>query len=213
MSSRLTELFEDQELTEKIKKQLPLLFQMAEIECTRGGRVGMEVGVIREMILVALLVYKFGEENVKIPSAISPEEDVYLFGEPISVKAAKMGRSNQLARVKLKWTVNGIKAKEFSGTYFPACDLLMAQICWNKIAGGLYYIPKEVQQRVFTEMGPANYIKLPKPGTNPRGVEITIPALVELVQDPQTKHLPIEWQKSSIGYKPYQRWLAFWKEE
>jgi hypothetical protein len=57
MSSRLIEIFEDKKLIEKIKKLLPYLFQLAELESSRAGKTGMEVGSIREKIIVALLIY------------------------------------------------------------------------------------------------------------------------------------------------------------
>jgi hypothetical protein len=40
-----------------------------------------------------------------------------------------------------------------------------------------------------------NYIKLPKPGTNPRGVEITKEALLGLIRDEGTQSIPIELAK------------------
>ena len=87
MRSRLIEIFEDEELVEKIKKRLPYLFQLAEIESSRAGKVGMEVGSLRERIVVALLIYKFGEANVETEIHITePEVDVSLFGEPLSIK-------------------------------------------------------------------------------------------------------------------------------
>ncbi|MEA3432415.1 MAG: ThaI family type II restriction endonuclease [candidate division WOR-3 bacterium] len=43
------------------------------------------------------------------------------------------------------------------------------QINWNTM-GGFYYIPLEVQKRVFEETGKEKYIKLPTPGMNLRGV-------------------------------------------
>jgi len=47
----------------------------------------MEVGSLRERIIVALLIYKFGEENVKTDIPITePEVDVKLFNQPISIK-------------------------------------------------------------------------------------------------------------------------------
>ncbi len=54
MSSRLIEIFEDEKLVERIKRRLPYLFQLAELESSRAGKVGMEVGSIREKIIVAL---------------------------------------------------------------------------------------------------------------------------------------------------------------
>ena len=50
------ELFEDEEFVEKVKKILPQLFQIAEIECSRAGKIGMEVGNLRERILVSMMI-------------------------------------------------------------------------------------------------------------------------------------------------------------
>ncbi len=57
MSSRLGEISEDKKLVEKIKRKLPHLFNLAEVESSRAGKVGMEVGSLREKILIALLIY------------------------------------------------------------------------------------------------------------------------------------------------------------
>jgi len=60
----LKELFEDRLLVEKIKRKLPYLFKLAELSVSRGGKVGMEVGVLREQVIIALLIHKFGYESV-----------------------------------------------------------------------------------------------------------------------------------------------------
>ena len=87
MTSRLSEIFEDKELVGKIKKRLPYLFQLAELESSRAGKTGMQVGSLREKILIALLIYKFGENNVETDIPITEREiDVKLFGYPISIK-------------------------------------------------------------------------------------------------------------------------------
>lgn len=39
MSSRLVEIFEDEKLIVKIKKRLPYLFQIAELESSRARRI------------------------------------------------------------------------------------------------------------------------------------------------------------------------------
>jgi len=64
MSGKLIEIFTDKNLVEKIKKRLPYLFQLAELESSRAGKTGMEVGSVRERIIVALLIYKFGEARM-----------------------------------------------------------------------------------------------------------------------------------------------------
>ena len=54
-------MFEDEVLKRRIKKCLPYLYRIAELESSRAGKIGMQVGSVRESIIVALLVYKFGE--------------------------------------------------------------------------------------------------------------------------------------------------------
>ena len=210
MTSRLIELFEDETLTDKIKRRLPYLYQIAELESSRAGKIGMQVGSLRENIIVALLIYKFGEKDVNtdIP-IVEPEVDVKLSEHPISVKTIT-GKS--LSGVKLIWTVDAEKAREFLENYYPRYDMLFVQIVWNDI-GGFYYIPIEAQKRLFEKIGRERYIKLPKPGTNPRGVEISKEALSRLVGDKETKVIEVSWQKSDVEYKPYQRWVDYWSEE
>ena len=210
MTSRLTELFEDEALTGKIKRRLPYFYQLAELESSRAGKIGMEVGSLREKIIIALLIYKFGESNVKTDIPITePEVDAELFGQPLSIKTITGSR---FSGVKLVWTVDAQKAKEFRGNYYPRCDILLVQIVWGA-RGGFYYIPLEAQERLFKAMGRERYIKLPKAGTNPRGVEITQEAVSHLAQDKETKVIEISWQRSEIDYHPYKRWVDYWRAE
>lgn len=210
MSSRLKEIFEDEKLVDKIKRRLPYLFQLAESESSRAGKIGMEVGSVRERIVVALLIYKFGEANVETEIPITePEIDAKLFGEPLSIKTIT-GKS--FGGVKLIWTVDAQKAKEFREHYYPHCDILLVQINWNE-GGGFYYVPLETQKRLFDKIGRKRYIKLPKAGTNPRGVEITKEALLALLEDSESKSIEINWQRIKIDFNPYKRWVDFWREE
>lgn len=210
MPNRLIEIFEDEKLISRIQKRLPHLFQLAEFESSRAGKIGMEIGSVRERIIVALLIYKFGEANVESEIPITESEvDVKLFGEPISVKTIT---GNSFGGVKLIWTVDAEKARQFSEEYQPMCDMLFVQINWEQ-EGGFYYIPVKVQKKLFDRIGRKKYIKLPKAGTNPRGVEITKEALTGLVKDSDTKVIKINWQRSDIKFNPYSRWIDLWKDE
>ena len=210
MPTHLLQIFNDKNLVEKIKKKLPYLFQLAELESSRAGKIGMEVGLVRERIIVALLIYKFGEENVETEIPITePEIDVKLFGKPVSIKTIT---GKGFGGVKLIWTVDAQKAKEFRESYSPYCDLLIIQINWNDV-GGFYYVPLEVQRKLFEKTGRQNYIKLPKAGTNPRGVEITKEALSSLVEEKESKVININWQKTKIDFNPYKRWVDIRREE
>ena len=210
MASRLIEIFEDEELVKKIRRRLPYLFHLAELESSRAGKIGMEVGSLGERIIVALLICKFGEANLESEIPITePEVDVRLLGEPVSVKTI-IGK--RFSGVKLIWTVDAQKAREFRKTYYPHCDILLIQINWGDI-GGFYYIPLEAQRRLFDKIGRERYIKLPKPGTNPRGVEITKEALSSLVEDRMSKGIELSWQKTKVDYNPYKRWVDYWRED
>jgi len=111
LNSHLAEIFEDKALIGKIKRRLPYLFQLAELESSRAGKIGMEIGSLREKIIIALLIYKFGQSKVKTDIPITePEVDVELFGQPVSIKAIT---GKGLSGVKLIWTVDAQKAREF----------------------------------------------------------------------------------------------------
>ncbi len=210
MISCLIEIFEDEKLVEKVKRRLPYLFQLAELESSRAGKTGMEVGSVRERIIVALLIYKFGEANVETEIPITePEVDAKLFGEPVSIKTIT-GKS--FGGVKLIWTVDTQKAKEFRESYYPHCDILLVQINWND-TGGFYCIPLATQKRLFDKIGRENYIKLPKPGTNPRGAEITKEALSSLVGDSESKSISINWRRTKIEFNSYKRWVDLWRKD
>jgi len=66
---------------------------------------------------------------------------------------------------------------------------------------------------LFDEIGRESYIKLPKPGTNPRGVEITKETLSRLVKNRESKRIEINWQRIKIDFNPYKRWVELWRED
>ena len=205
----LNDLFNDEEFVKKIQSLLPQLFEIAEIESSRAGKTGMEVGNLRERILVSMFIHKFGAENVKteIPTT-EPEVDVIVFDEELSIKTFT---NKYITGVKLSWTVDYQKAVEFIESYKPLCSLFLVQINWE-LEGGLFYIPMNIQNNLLEQFGKENYFKLPKQGTNPRGVEITKGALEMLVNDKSSKAIPIMWTKKNLDYDPYKRWLDYWSE-
>ena len=204
-------MFYDEQLVSKIQVKLPHLFQIAELESSRAGKIGMEVGSVREKIVTALLIYKFGEKNVDTEIPITePETDVKLFGTPISIKTIS-GKSP--SGIKLIWTVDAQKALEFSKNYLPNCDMLLIQINWKNGGGFFYFISKEIQIKTLKSIGHNGYIKLPKAGTNPRGVEISNSAMQNLINHPDTLKILIDWRKEKIDFKPLERWVDLWQAD
>jgi hypothetical protein len=214
----LDELFGDQRLCEKICLKLPFLFALAEQQASRGGQVGMEVGTLREQILIALLIYKFGEAEVDLDIPIAQHEvDVRVLGHPLSIKTVT-AQSQKTPAVKIVWTVDRDKVKEFVQTYEPKYDMLLVIVRWGK-TGGFYGVPLQVQREIFERLGKEKYLQIPKPGTNPRGVDISSVAVEELLKHPSTKALTIAWSlpdnltAEELRLAPYKRWLQYWQEE
>jgi len=210
MNNHIKELFLDKRLVKKIQNKLPKLFHLAELESSRAGKVGMEVGSLRERILVALLIHKFGEENVETELPITePEVDVKVFNKPISIKTLT---SSGYSGIKIIWTVDADKARTFRSNYSPSCDMIFVRIKWGN-EGALYYIPLDVQLDVFGKLGRNEYIKLPKPGTNPRGVEFAAQAFRTLVNHRDTLSIKIKWKKGNVSFNPLKRWVELWEED
>jgi hypothetical protein len=209
MSCILSEAFSLPDFQRIVRERLPKLFHMAEIESSRDGKVGMEVGSLRETILIALLVSYFGENNViyNIP-IVSSELDVRLFGAPVSIKT-KTG--NGFGGIKAVWTVDPIKVRTFIEHYQPECDILLAQLVWGG-TGWLYYLPLEAQKDSLDRVGVSAYLRAPKPGTNPMGVEFQSSAMELVVWHQMSKRIPIIWRRPSNIYDKYDRWIKFWKE-
>jgi hypothetical protein len=206
----ITNLFTDPDTVTKIQTKLPELFYLAELESSRAGKVGMEVGSARERVLIALLIYKFGKENVETNIPITePEVDVKVFGNSISIKTMT---GKKLGRVKLIWTVDAGQALRFSQEYIPCYDTILVHINWGS-TGWMYYFPCESLLETFLQIGREKYIKLPKAGTNPRGVEITGEALNILASHPQSFKIPVQWIKKTMDYNPYGRWLELWERD
>lgn len=205
--------FNDETFIEKVKKKLPYLFQIAEIECSRDRKIGMEVGSTREKVLIGLLIDYFGADRVTTSIPITePETDVLVDTTSISIKTIT-GKGG----VKVSWTVDAPSAREFVNLYSPQCGILFTRINWDmKSSGepsGLFWISLETQLKILQRLGVDKYLKLPKPGTNPRGIELTRVGLATLLEDEDTLRIKVNWYRSELKYDPYERWVDYWKRD
>ena len=216
MIKQFAEMFYNHDTAEKIKAKLPVLFTIAEKESSRAGKIGMQVGSMRENILISLLIWKFGEENVKTDLPITTSEvDVLVNGSPLSIKTVTGN-----ALVKLIWTDDPQKTKSFIASYSPACDMLLAKIVWQSAeekksedssTGGLYFISVGSQHRVYEQLKD-RYFKIPKKGTNARGLGLSPHAFDLLLHDAETLKLDIVWKKGDLNHNIYKRWIEYWEE-
>lgn len=217
MNLHLRRLLEDIAIQDILRRKLPYMFTVANIENSRGGRVGMEVGNARERIVVSFLTWKLGEQNVKtdIPTTLR-EVDVLVFGEQVSIKTITGSGG-----IKASWTVDAASVQDFLHSYRPSCDLLLVQIKWDLTQsqlvrglhpGGVFHISQETQLKILRQMGPEAYVKPPKLGTNPRGPEITRMAVERLIGDSETFCVDIHWRTASVNITPFTRWIELWQQ-
>lgn len=201
---------------DKILRILPTLFTRVDLENRRGHRMNMGVGFARERVLIALLMHVYGTDSVEFPYELSPEMDIIVNDHPLSIKT-KAGTG--FSGVKLVWTSDRIKIEEFYSTYNPSSELLYVNVVWDS-TGKFCLIPLSVQQEIFSELRPEGYIKLPKEGTNSRGVEIEHQAMRKLQSHSATRCLEIPWNKDpslpgevslTEEWTPYHQWLEIWE--
>ncbi len=193
---------------ERIIRLLPGLFDMVELENRRGKKLGMEVGSARERVLTALFMYVYGYDKIEFPSTVSPELDVLVDGNPVSIKTKKGG----LSGVKLTWTVDWDSVDAFLDDYSPGSDMVFVRILWGK-TGALSLIPQSAQIEVLDSLGIDEYTKVPPRGTNPRGVELSLEAMRQLLNHHSTQSMNIEWSRDTSPLSEcelYMRWIELW---
>lgn len=205
----ISDLFTDKEYVTLVQKKLPKLFRIAEMESSRAGKIGMQVGSARENIIIALLLHAFGAKAVNPEFAITAtEKDVELNGKSISIKTITNN-----GYVKAVWTVDADSAQRWASSYEPKMDMILVQICWDTKDGGMFLIPVEVQKDVFRKLGKDKYLNLPKLGTNPRGVDFSKAAIDSMLGDMRTLRITVDWVKPELSSQSiYQRWIDYWQE-
>ncbi|MCY4491508.1 MAG: ThaI family type II restriction endonuclease [Thaumarchaeota archaeon] len=204
----INDMFNDADAVQKIKKKLPELFAIAESEASRGGKIGMEIGSVRERILISLLRCYFGKKNVDDDIPITGKEtDVILSNSPISIKT----KTGTTSGIKIVWTVDWDKIKKFVDSYNPSMDMLLAQIVWGMEKGGLFFIPLKVQKTVFKQLGRESYFTIPRRGTNPRGVMYSKIAMEQMLRNDDTISIKINWVKPKRKIDIYKKWDEYWE--
>ena len=184
------------------------MFNIAEMENKRGKKLGMEVGTTRERILVALCMYAYGSNSVEFPPTTSPELDVIVCGQNLSIKT-KSGKG--CSGVKLLWASDWIRMNRFVEDFKPNSDLLYVNIVWNS-NGGVFLIPKKAQRDVLDSLG-SKFFKLPKRGTNPHGVEFSKDAMRCMQEHQSVLSISVRWKRdeSLLGERAsYERWIELW---
>lgn len=197
------EWFNDQLFTSLVKNNLPKLFKKAEIESIRGGKIGMEVGVLRERILIALLLKSFGDKNVKFDfSSTDNSKDTQVFDDVLSIKTFM---NNGYGGIKVFWASDNKTVMNAVSNYVPQNHLLISNINWGTKNGGLYLIDLETQIEIFNNIGVEKYLKINN-GNN-RGISIQTEVLKTLLSHKKTKRIIVNWEDPKLNYNIYERWI------
>ena len=202
-------IFTSAEFQDLVKSKLPKLFEIAEVESTRGGKIGMEVGILRERILTSFFISKAGEENVDgDSSATENSKDVQVNGDDISIKTFT---GSGYSGVKIFWTSDTESAKRVMDNYTPEFDLIVANINWGSNKGGLYYVDKQTQRQVMDSVGINKFLKISS-GSNNRGITYGTDVLKKLLNHENTLKIEIDWVKTNEKFNIFERWVKLINE-
>jgi hypothetical protein len=203
------DIFTSVEFQDLIKSKLPKLFEIAEVESTRGGKIGMEVGILRERVLTSFFISKVGEDNVDSDSsATENSKDVQVNGDDISIKTFT---GSGYSGVKIFWTSDTESAKRVMDTYTPKFDLIVANINWGSNKGGLYYVDKQTQRQVMDSVGRNKFLKISS-GSNNRGITYGTDVLKKLLNHENTLKIEIDWVKTNEKFNIFERWVKLINE-
>jgi hypothetical protein len=203
------DIFTSVEFQDLIKSKLPKLFEIAEVESTRGGKIGMEVGILRERVLTSFFISKVGEDNVDSDSsATENSKDVQVNGDDISIKTFT---GSGYSGVKIFWTSDTESAKRVMDTYTPKFDLIVANINWGSNKGGLYYVDKQTQRQVMDSVGRDKFLKISS-GSNNRGITYGTDVLKKLLNHENTLKIEIDWVKTNEKFNIFERWVKLINE-
>lgn len=187
----VSEVFDDQYFINRIQTEMFGIILKADIEATQFSQSGLFKGTIRKKYIIDFLKDSIGEDNVERITD-NPAYDVKIKSVPVKIRTIT-GK----AGIKIKWTTDRDKVVEFLGDYEPSHGMLLARKRKTddnrEYPSGFFYIPVNVQQRVFNEIGIQNYLNAPRPDTNSRGIELKRNAIETLLADPETKHINVNW--------------------
>lgn len=162
------------------------------------------VGLLREQVVLGMLIAFLGGSNVRISeSGVEADIDCHVDNQPLSIKTVSFSGG-----LRLKWTSNAVKAREFMQAYQPLSDLLVIRIAWGN-SGSVRYIPLSSQQSTFHRLR-ERYLDY-RAGTNTRGVNLSAEAEASLNRHPDSIALPVSWQRSEVNVNPVDKWVEYWR--
>ena len=201
MINTLRDLLTDEKTIGHFVSGLPEAFEMVAAELPSNPAIGL----LREQVIVGFLMAKLGSDKVKVADSNTQRDyDLLIDSLPLSLKTIT-GQGG----LKILWTVDQVRVAKELKSYQPKSDLLLIRIFWGSRVKSVFYIPITAQQETRAHLG-QDYLHVGT-GTNHRGIEISKKAINRLESHAATIALEVEWRKQGLGFKPYERWEAFWR--
>lgn len=184
------DIFNDEIFVRSLQRRLPKLVYDLNEAFRKGGKLSPDIGNLREKMIIGILKKQYGDRLEYEFESQEPELDFQFDGEGISFKTTIS------KGFKLIWTANYELAMDFYKNSTPLYSI--AVLLFQKKLGGLYYFPLELLVRTRERLG-LEFLKKPKSGTNPRGVELSTKAFNLLIKGQSCRFIPINWNIIAEG--------------
>ena len=204
MNEVVRNLLAGREQREHLYEGLPELFRKAEVENRRNGRLGQEIGNVRENIIRAYLQTQLGAVNVS--PAGGPNNnlgDVMIGRDYLEVKTTMGVRG-----FKVSWAADDDSAARFRQQWKPQADLILVQVRWGSCCESFWHIPQEVYEEAAALEGALKT----RSGTNNRGTDFERRAVLYMMQHKDTLGLTINWGDQDKGEAGIFQWVNLWNE-
>jgi hypothetical protein len=191
----------------KAQRGLVTLYAQSQMECTRNGECGMEVGMAREKDQGAVLKMFLGDLiNLDIDNALP--EDYVIGGAKISAKHScqKIGTP-----IKAKWTSADVSVQETLRSLIEAEDHLNLLLTYLDVKAKkitIICITAEHHKNTIKELKEEAF-KVPK--GNSRGIEYSRRAMTELLSN---RFFTVEIEDADLkgGMNPIERRIHLLRE-
>lgn len=194
-----------------VQKELVYLYRQSQSECTKNGKLSMEIGISREKDLIAVL-YKYLKNKVEYKIDAHAANDTIICGEKFSIKhsSSSVGKGS----LKWKWTSDGQKAEmfkqqmmySFTDEYYS--NIIIVYIdAKQKVITIIGIIKKNIIDGVKLFMKDAFVNRI---GTNNRGVEFSSHMIKYMIQN-STFKIVLNNVSISTCYDPIQKRIKLLK--
>ena len=156
-----------------VQDDLVYLYRQSQSECSKNGRLSMEIGTSREKDLIAVLRHHIGS-GVEYDVGTHAPEDVKICGEKFSIKhlSSRVGIGN----IKIKWTSDTERAHDFREQLFSSLadeyysNMILVYIDRSTKTITIIGVLRQVIMNGVEQLGYDAFIS--RTGTNNRGVEL-----------------------------------------